>query len=507
MALDLTELLAGAIEQKASDIFISVNASPLIKVEGKMKALSPAVLDSEQAHQLIYSILTDREIAAFEDANELNKSLHLINVGRFRVNVFRQRGEAALVARYIKDKIPSIEKLGLPEALRDLVMLERGLILVVGATGTGKSTTLAAMIDYRNANRTGHILTIEDPIEFIYQNKKSLVNQREVGMDTESFEVALKNALREAPDVILIGEVRDQETMKQAIAYAETGHLCLATLHANNANQAIDRVLNFFPEDAHRQLLQDMSLNLRAIVSQRLCIGHDNKRVAAVELMGVTPYVAELIEKGRVDEIKNAMEKANSRTSKTFDQALFDLATEGRISQEEALRQADSRNNLALRFRLSKTGEGAGYPIKSEFTLDRKAPLEQYATFRVSPLKVKGGRADAEAIFSEAIRYGLEAKGLRQVASDPDLDVQFVFGIKKTKGLSLQPIADEGESFDQYQPETERHAMLVVNAVDARTHKPVYRLTASRRETDDHLPQIEVNRILSNLLETFPVGG
>ena len=254
-------------------------------------------------------------------------------------------------------------------------------------------------------------------------------------------------------------------------------------------------------------MLQDLSLNLRAVISQRLCAGRDNKRVAAVELMGVTPYIAELIDKGRVDEIKEAMEKSQGRSSQTFDQALFDLAAEGRITQDEALRQADSRNNLALRFRLSKSGEESGYPIKSEYTLDKKAPLEQYATFRVSPLKVQGGRPDAETVFSEAIRYGLEAKGLRPVGSDPDLDVQFVFGIKKTKGLALQPIADEGEAFDQYQPETENHAMLLVNAVDTRTHKPVYRLTASRRETDDHLPQAEVNRIMSNLLGTFPVGG
>jgi len=507
MALEMTGLLADAVAQKASDVFISIDAPPLIKAEGKMKPLSPVVLDNGQARQLIYSVLTDREISTFEGSNELNKSLSVSGVGRFRVNVFRQRGEAALVARYIKDKVPSMEQLGLPDALKDLVMLERGLILVVGGTGTGKSTSLAAMIDYRNANSAGHILTIEDPIEFIYQNKKALVNQREVGMDTDSFETALKNALREAPDLILIGEVRDQATMKQAIAYAETGHLCLATLHANNANQAISRILNFFPEDDHRHLLQDLSLNLKAVISQRLCIGYDNNRVAAVEFMGVTPYIAELIEKGRVDEIKSAMEKSDDRTSKTFDQALYDLAVKGRISDEEALRNADSRNNLALRFRLSEVGEGIGYRIKSEYTLNKKAPFEQYATYKITPLKVQGGRPDAEAVFIEAIASALGAKGLQQSGADPDLDVQFVFGIKKTKGLALYPIADEGEAFEQYQPESERHAMLLVNVVDARTHKPVYRLTASRRETDDHLPQSEVNRIIADLLKTYPGGN
>ncbi|MGD8956762.1 MAG: PilT/PilU family type 4a pilus ATPase [Chromatiaceae bacterium] len=507
MNTDLTLLLAGAIAQNASDVFISANATPLIKVEGMIRPLGTEVLDNEQARQLIYSVLTDRETASFEDTWELNKSLHLVGVGRFRVNVFRQRGDVALVARHINDKIPDIEQLGLPSVLRDLVMEERGLILVVGGTGTGKSTTLAAMIDYRNATSAGHILTIEDPIEFVYENKKSLVNQREVGMDTASFEVALKNALREAPDVILIGEVRDRATMKQALTYAETGHLCLATLHANNANQAIDRILNFFPEDAHKQLLLDLSLNLKAVISQRLCVGFDNKRVAAVELMIVTPYIADLIDQGRVDEIKNAMEKAKNDTSQTFDQALFDLVAAARISQEEALRQADSPNNLALRLRLSKTGAASGYPVKSEFTLDKKAPLEQYGSFRISPLKVEGGRPDAETVISEAIAHVLEKKGLRQKASDPDLDVQFVFGIKKTKGLALQPIADEQEAFEQYQPETERHVMLVVNVVDAHSHKPVYRLTASRREGDHYLPQPEVNQLMESLLATFPVGS
>lgn len=507
MSMDLSKFLADAIAQEASDIFISANASPLAKVEGVMKPLDSEVLGKEQAQQLIYSILTDREMAEFEETWELNKSLHLVGVGRFRINVFRQRGEVALVARHINDEIPGIEQLGLPAVLRDLVMLERGLVLVVGGTGTGKSTTLASMIDYRNATRSGHILTIEDPIEFVYENRKSLVNQREVGMDTASYEIALKNALREAPDVILIGEVRDQATMKQAITYAETGHLCLATLHANSANQAIDRILNFFPEDAHRQLLQDLSLNLKAIISQRLCIGHDNKRVAAVELMSVTPYIAELIDYGKIDEIKAAMEKAQNNSSQTFDQALYGLASEGRISQDEALRQADSRNNLALRFRLSKAGDASGYPVKSEYTLAKTAPLEQYGSFRVSPLKVEGGRPDAETVLSEAIKHVMEKKGLRQVASDPDLDMQFVFGIKKTKGLALEPIADEKEAFEQYEPETERHVMLVINAVDARSSKPVYRLTASRRESDKHLPQTEVNLLMEKLLATFPIGN
>ena len=344
--MELTSILADAVEQHASDVFISVYAPPLVKVDGIMRPIDPDAvpLDVPENQRLIYSILNDRETVNFEQTYELNKSLHVPSVGRFRVNVFRQRGEPALVARHIVDKIPSIKSLGLPEALKDLIMEERGLLLVVGGTGTGKSTSLAAMIDYRNASRPGHILTIEDPIEFVYENRKSLVNQREVGVDTQSFDAALMNAMREAPDVILIGEIRDEKTMKQAIAYAETGHLCLATLHANNANQAIDRIINFFPDEAHKQILQDLSLNLKAVISQRLCAGYDNKRVAAVEQMVKTPYIAELIEKGRIDEIKSAMEKSKGRVCVTFDSALYDLVAEGKISQEEALRQADSRN-------------------------------------------------------------------------------------------------------------------------------------------------------------------
>lgn len=503
--MDLTSLLAKAVQQHASDVFISVNSPPMVKVEGIMRPIDPDAppLDDQENNRLIYSILNDRETKNFEQTYELNKSLNVPSVGRFRVNVFRQRGEPALVARHIEDKIPSIESLGLPETLKELIMAERGLLLVVGGTGTGKSTSLAAMIDYRNANSPGHILTIEDPIEFMYENKKSLVNQREVGMDTLSFDAALINAMREAPDVILIGEIRDATTMKQALSYAETGHLCLATLHANNSNQAIDRIINFFPEEAHKQILLDLSLNLKAVISQRLCAGHDNKRVAVVEQMVNTPYIADLIEKGRVDELKSAMEKSGGRTCVTFDEALFDLVAEDKISQEEALRQADSHNNLSLRFRLEKPGKKPSYNIKSEYTLDKKAPFDHYETFRVSALKVQDVRHDIEPALKAAITYGLEKKGLQQAESDPDIDVQFVFGIKKTAGLELQKMPDEG-IYQNYEPETEKHAMLVVNIVDARTHKTVYRLTASRRRDEVEIPDEELKREMQNLLTTFP---
>jgi len=505
--MELTSLLAEAVQQHASDVFISVNSPPMVKVDGIMRPIDADAppLDDQENNSLIYSILNDRETTNFEKTYELNKSLYVPSVGRFRVNVFRQRGEPALVARHIEDKIPSIESLGLPEALKDLIMVERGLLLVVGGTGTGKSTSLAAMIDYRNANSPDHILTIEDPIEFIYENKKSLVNQREVGMDTLSFDAALINAMREAPDVILIGEIRDATTMKQALAYAETGHLCLATLHANNSNQAIDRIINFFPEEAHKQILLDLSLNLKAVISQRLCSGLNSKRVAVVEQMVNTPYIADLIEKGRVDELKSAMEKSKGRACVTFDAALFDLVAEDKISQEEALRQADSRNNLSLRFRLEKPGKKPSYNIKSEYTLDKKAPFDQYGTFRVSALKVKDADRDVVPVLSAAIAYGLEKKGLKQVESNPDVDVQFVFGIKKTTGLELQKMPDEG-IFKSYEPETEKHAMLVVNIVDARTKKAVYRLTASRRRDEIVIPDEDLNREIQNLLTTFPVN-
>lgn len=287
---------------------------------------------------------------------ELNMGLSIPQVGRFRINLFRQRGDISMVVRYIQSKIPSMEQLNLPPILKSIVMELRGLVLVVGATGSGKSTTLAAMIDYRNENQSGHILTIEDPIEFIHQHKKSIVDQREVGIDTMSYDNALVNAMREAPDVILIGEVRERSTMKQAIAYAETGHLCISTLHANNAYQTMDRIINFFPEDARKQVLMDLSLNLRAIISLRLVPGVNNQRMAAVELLLNTPYVADLIEKGKIDDIKEAMERSTEQGMQTFDQALLKLYRSGAISMENAIKYADSKNNVSLQIRLNSAG-------------------------------------------------------------------------------------------------------------------------------------------------------
>ncbi|KAA3624188.1 MAG: PilT/PilU family type 4a pilus ATPase, partial [Proteobacteria bacterium] len=301
-----------------------------------------------------YQMMTERQLADYERDLEMNLGLSVSGVGRFRVNVFQQRGEVSMVIRYVKNEIPSIEDLGLPQILKNFAMVKRGLVLMVGATGSGKSTSLAAMIDFRNNNAPGHILTVEDPIEFLHKHKRSVVNQREIGFDTHNYHNALVNALREAPDVILIGEIRDRETMESAIKYAETGHLCLSTLHSNNANQTLDRIVNFFPDTAHRQLLLDLSLNLRGIVSQRLIPGKDGqKRVAAVEVMMNTPYIAQLIQEGQIPEIKNIMGKGTDQGMQTFDQALYDLYSEGKITLEDALENSDSRNDLALRIRMA----------------------------------------------------------------------------------------------------------------------------------------------------------
>jgi twitching motility protein PilU len=303
---------------------------------------------------MAYSIMNDDQQKEFEETMEMNCAISAEGLGRFRVNVFRQRGEVSMVVRYIKSYIASVEELNLPAILNDLVMVKRGLILMVGATGSGKSTTLAAMIDYRNTNSAGHILTIEDPIEFLHKHKKSVINQREVGIDTMSYENALKNAMREAPNVILIGEIRDRDTMKHAVAYAETGHLCLSTLHANNANQTLDRIVNFFPDTAHQQLFVDLSLNLRAIIAQRLVIGPDNQRMPAVEVLLNSPYVSSLIEKGDIHEIKDVMEQSRDQGMQTFDGALYDLYMSNKITMEEALKNADSRNNLMVKIRLTE---------------------------------------------------------------------------------------------------------------------------------------------------------
>lgn len=354
--MDITPYLKMMVEKNASDLFFSTNATPCIKIEGTTAHLGQHPLEPGVVQKLAYSIMTKDQIKEFEQTLEMDLAISAKETGRFRVNTFRQRGEVSIVIRYITANIQSVEKLSLPPILNNLIMEPRGLVLVVGTTGSGKSTTLASMINHRNLNKTGHILTIEDPIEFIHHHKKAIVNQREVGLDTHSYQNALKRAMREAPDVIMIGEIRDQETMQHALAYADTGHLCISTLHATNASQTLERIINFFPEKAHRQLHMDLSLNLRAIVSQRLVIGVNKKRVPAVEVMLNTPHIADLIQKGHINEIPTAIEQGIDVGMQTFDQALYDLYEAGKISAEEALNNAESRNNLGLKIRLGKDG-------------------------------------------------------------------------------------------------------------------------------------------------------
>lgn len=352
MDIELTQFLRLMAERRASDLFFTVGAPPNLKVDGVVAPLGHAPLGKEDVHRLAYSVMSEKQQSEFEATMEMNLAIALADTGRFRVNLYRQRGNIAMALRYITSEIPSIAALNLPPVLHELVMVPRGLVLVVGSTGSGKSTTLAAMIDYRNTHRTGHILTVEEPIEYLHHHKRSMVDQREVGLDTLSYANALKNAMREAPDVIMIGEIRDRETMQAAITYAETGHLCLSTLHANNANQTLDRIINFFPDSAHRQLLVDLSLNLKGVVSQRLLRGTDGKRIPAVELLLSTAYVSDLIEKGEIASIKDAMKQGVEQGMMTFDESLYRLYASGRISYDEAIGHADSRTDLALQVRL-----------------------------------------------------------------------------------------------------------------------------------------------------------
>jgi twitching motility protein PilU len=351
-------------DKKASDIFISVGAPINIKINGQAVPVNQTMMTPATVQQLLYEVLNERQIKEYEDEMELNTAYALEGVGSFRISAFRQKGSPAVVVRYIPGSIPPIDSLGIPEILKEVIMQKRGLILMVGATGSGKSTSLSAMLDFRNERKSGHILTLEDPVEFIFTNKKSIVNQREVGTDTKAFEVALKNALRQAPDCILIGEIRDKQTMGMALAYAQSGHLCLATLHANNSYHAMNRIINFYPLENRPSLLLDLSAALAAVISQRLVRTKAGLRMAAVEVLLNTRHIAELIEKGNIGEIKDALEQSMSPGSQTFEQALFKLFMDGKITQEEAMANADSATNMLWLINQATAGEitnsGAG---------------------------------------------------------------------------------------------------------------------------------------------------
>jgi len=347
------ELLRTMVKKEGSDLFITAGAVPSMKVDGEMTPLSNQSLSPQHTQVLVAAVMNDKQRAEFEQTQECNFAISLPGVSRFRVNAFTQRGSVGMVLRVIRSEIPLFEDLNLPPILKDISMSKRGLVIFVGATGSGKSTSLAAMVGHRNQNSHGHIITIEDPIEFIHNHRNCIVTQREVGVDTEDYAIALKNTLRQAPDVILIGEIRDRETMEHAIAFAETGHLCLSTLHANSTNQALDRIINFFPEDRRQQLLMDLSLNLKSLVSQRLIPTiAGNGRIAAIEIMINSPLMSDLIFKGQVHEIKELIAKSNELGMQTFDQALFDLYENGQVKYEDALRNADSVNDLRLRIKL-----------------------------------------------------------------------------------------------------------------------------------------------------------
>ena len=349
----VNDLLRLMVSRNGSDLFLTADFPPAIKVDGKVTKVSPQPLTGQHTLALTRSVMNDKQASDFERTKECNFAISPQGIGRFRVNAFVQQGHVGLVMRTIPQTLPTIDSLNLPQVLKDVTMTKRGLVIFVGATGSGKSTSLAAMVDFRNENSYGHIITIEDPVEFVHPHKNCIVTQREVGLDTEGWGQALKNTLRQAPDVILMGEIRDRETMEHAVAFAETGHLCMATLHANSANQALDRIINFFPEERRAQLLMDLSLNLRALVSQRLIPLKDSKgRAAAVEIMLNSPLISDLIFKGDVHEIKEIMKKSRELGMQTFDQALFDLYEQGRISYEDALRNADSVNDLRLMIKL-----------------------------------------------------------------------------------------------------------------------------------------------------------
>ena len=349
----INDLLRLMSTRGGSDLFLTADFPPAIKVDGKVTRVSPQPLTGQHTLALARSVMNERQAAEFERTKECNFAISPSGIGRFRANAFMQQGHVGMVLRTIPQKLPTIDGLGLPPVIKEIAMTKRGLVIMVGATGSGKSTTLAAMVDHRNENSYGHIITIEDPVEFVHAHKNCIVTQREVGIDTDGWEAALKNTLRQAPDVILMGEIRDRETMEHAVAFAETGHLCITTLHANSANQALDRIINFFPEERRQQLLMDLSLNLKSIVSQRLLPRQEGKgRIAAVEILLNTPLISELIFKGEVGEMKDLMKRSRELGMQTFDQALFDLYECNEVTLEDALRNADSVNDLRLQVKL-----------------------------------------------------------------------------------------------------------------------------------------------------------
>ncbi len=412
--MEFRDYLRIMVAKQGSDLYLSTGAPPCAKFHGSLKLLEKDALKPGRVQEIANSIMSEEQQRQFAKKPEMNLAISESGVGRFRINIFMQRNQYAMVVRAITTTIPNFKDLGLPKKLTQLIMEKRGLILFVGGTGSGKSTSLASLIDYRNTHSTGHIITIEDPIEYVHKHKKCIVNQREVGVDTDSYDDALENTLRQAPDVILIGEIRSKETMEHAMAFAETGHLCLSTLHANNANQALDRIINFFPPDRHKQLFMDLSLNLRAFVSQRLIPTVDGKRAAAIELLIGTPRIRDLVKSGKIDEIKEVMEKSEDQGMLTFDSALVKLWELGKVSLDEAIRNADSPNNLRLKISLVKKGKQHTLPedTKENESSDEK-PDESIkfgdTTLKLEPIANESDADDPDANFAERLRNSVNA--------------------------------------------------------------------------------------------------
>ena len=384
--MTIQDILKVMVEKDAADVYLTVELPPMYRIHGVTQPIGDTPFTNEMLEALANDVMRDKQKKEFEEKLEMNLALFFPELGRFRVNIFRQRGNVGFVIRQIKVEIVPLDKLGLAPIIKDIAMSKRGLVLFVGATGSGKSTSLAAMIDHRNATAPGHIITVEDPVEFVHRHKKSVITQREVGFDTLSFQAALKNTLRQAPDVILIGEIRDTETMEAAIAFAETGHLCLGTLHANNANQAIERIMNFFEHERHPQIYLQLSMNLRAIISQRLIKSVDGKRVAALEILMDTPRVKDLIKKGEVDNLKEAMEQGIQEGCQTFDHVLFTLYKDGKITLDQAVANADSANNLRLKIKLAglKADDGPATPSPSSAAAAKPSGGDRPSGFQIS---------------------------------------------------------------------------------------------------------------------------
>ncbi len=506
--MTLSQYLIKLIEMQGSDLYLSSGAVPMIRVEGVIQRVAESELSKEEAEKMIFDGLSDEQRREYEENLELNLAMHIEDTGRFRVNIFQQRVGIGLVARHIKTDIPTLEALGLPAQLKEFISEKRGLLLLVGGTGTGKSTTLASLLDYRAQTQSGHILTIEDPIEFIHSHHQSLVNQREVGIDTHSYEIALKNALREAPDVILIGEIRDAYTMRQALTYAETGHLCVSTLHANTANQALDRILNFFPHDAHNQILMDVSSYLKAIVAQRLCLGVDGKRVATCEIMVNTPHIADLIQNGKIYDIKAAMDQARHLVHQTFDDDLYRLTLDGRITQKEALVHADSRNNLALMFRQNK--HKFDTPTKKiekrDISYNKNAPFNMYRSFRIQPIK-NGGEHKGEHIvaLSKALLSAFKGKGLKYEKNSPDIEVQFMFEIEHINSHRLEKVENKRNSISDAPVDPEKEVVLNINIRDMKNKTDVWRLNILHRLSDSStIGQENYDKDIARMLKAYP---